>query len=348
MSGYIGTQPVPQATQTRDSFTATSGQVSFSCSGYTPNFIDVFLNGVKLAAADYTATNGSDVVLASGAATGDILEVVAYTTFTVGSSFTPSIDDNGNATAITIDSSENVMVGTTNSNIGSSSTEEGIVLNSASTIAATRSGNVSAVFNRLTTDGDIISLRKNGSTIGTIGVIDSNNTYFHGASGHGGIAYGTNSIIPFKEGAYADSAISLGQSNSQFKNLYLSGGIQFDPSAKLGDYEEGDWTPTPNSGSFSASGGKYTKIGRVVTLNFDITVGTGGGSQIILPFSSATTTASAIYTSNQNFAAGRTAFYGVAAGVYMYFRVTGDNVSFATQTLDVGANIHASITYHTT
>ena len=81
MSGYIGTQPVPQTTQTRDSFTATSNQTSFPTSGYTPNYLDVFLNGVKLAAADYTATNNSDVVLAVGAATGDILEVVAYSTF---------------------------------------------------------------------------------------------------------------------------------------------------------------------------------------------------------------------------------------------------------------------------
>jgi hypothetical protein len=83
MSGYIGTQPVPQATQTRDSFTATSGQTTFATGGYTPNFLDVYLNGVKLASADYTAANGSDVVLASGAATGDILEVVAFTTFNV-------------------------------------------------------------------------------------------------------------------------------------------------------------------------------------------------------------------------------------------------------------------------
>ncbi len=115
MSGYIGTQPVPQATQTRDSFTATSGQTSFATGGYTPNFLDVYLNGVKLSAADYTASNGSDVVLASGAATGDILEVVAFTTFTPASIpvGTPSIDDNGNATAITIDSSENVGIGTT-------------------------------------------------------------------------------------------------------------------------------------------------------------------------------------------------------------------------------------------
>jgi hypothetical protein len=129
MSGYIGTQPVPQATQTRDSFTATSGQTSFATGGYTPNFLDVYLNGVKLAAADYTATNGSDVVLASGASTGDILEVVAYTAFdtanvtgatnfTVTGAFTSQgIDDNGNAVALTIDSNENVLVGKTSQSV---------------------------------------------------------------------------------------------------------------------------------------------------------------------------------------------------------------------------------------
>jgi hypothetical protein len=84
MSGYIGTQPVPQATQTRDSFTATSGHTSFATGGYTPQFLSVYLNGIFLSnGADYTATNGSDVILASGAATGDILEVVAYSTFEV-------------------------------------------------------------------------------------------------------------------------------------------------------------------------------------------------------------------------------------------------------------------------
>ena len=84
MSGYIGTQPVPQATQTRDVFTATSGQTSFATSGYTPNFLDVYLNGVHLDPSDYTASNGSDVVLAVGAAAGDSVTVVAFTTFEAG------------------------------------------------------------------------------------------------------------------------------------------------------------------------------------------------------------------------------------------------------------------------
>ena len=83
MAGYIGPAPVPQATQNREAFTATSNQTSFATKGYKPGFVDVYLNGVKLAAADYTATNGSDVVLASGAVVNDILEIVAFQEFTV-------------------------------------------------------------------------------------------------------------------------------------------------------------------------------------------------------------------------------------------------------------------------
>ena len=83
MAGYIGSVPVPQATETRDVYTATSNQTSFTTGGYTPNFVSVYLNGVHLAQADYTATNGSDVVLASGATADDTVEIVSFGTFQV-------------------------------------------------------------------------------------------------------------------------------------------------------------------------------------------------------------------------------------------------------------------------
>ena len=80
MSGYIGPAPVPQATQTRQTFTATSGQTSFATAGYTAGFVDVYMNGVRLVdGTDFAATNGSDVVLTSGAATGDIIDVLMFT-----------------------------------------------------------------------------------------------------------------------------------------------------------------------------------------------------------------------------------------------------------------------------
>ena len=84
MAGYVGNVPVPQATQTRDVITATASQTTFPTGGYTPQFLDVYLNGVFLKnGTDYTASNGSDVVLTVGANVGDILSVVAYTTFEV-------------------------------------------------------------------------------------------------------------------------------------------------------------------------------------------------------------------------------------------------------------------------
>lgn len=61
-------------------FTATSSQTTFTITGgYTVGMVDVFLNGIKLDnAVDFTATDSSTVVLAIGAATGDIVEVYKY------------------------------------------------------------------------------------------------------------------------------------------------------------------------------------------------------------------------------------------------------------------------------
>ena len=106
MSGYIGNIPVPQATQTRQSFTATASQTTFNTAGYSVGYVDVFLNGVKLAPADYTATNGSDIILAVGAASGDILEIVAYEIFqVVDQDFTGDFTVDG--TTFVVDSTNN-------------------------------------------------------------------------------------------------------------------------------------------------------------------------------------------------------------------------------------------------
>lgn len=96
MAGYIGTGAVPQATQKRDSFTATAGQTSFPTSGYTPGYVDVYMNGVKLAPADFTATNSSDVVLAVAAVANDTLEIISYSTFDVSAqTFTGDVTASG-------------------------------------------------------------------------------------------------------------------------------------------------------------------------------------------------------------------------------------------------------------
>jgi hypothetical protein len=61
------------AYRTVTNFTATSGQTTFTPPSYTVGFINVYRNGVLLGTADYTASNGTTVVLATGATAGDLI-----------------------------------------------------------------------------------------------------------------------------------------------------------------------------------------------------------------------------------------------------------------------------------
>lgn len=58
--------------------TATSGQTTFTIPSYTVGYVDVFRNGVRLAAADFTATTGTTIVLASAASAGDTITTVSF------------------------------------------------------------------------------------------------------------------------------------------------------------------------------------------------------------------------------------------------------------------------------
>ena len=82
---------LPQA-RTTDSATATAGQTAFSFT-YNVNYLDVFLNGVKLSGAEFTATDGSNITLAEACFAGDIVEFVSYSTAGAGSGTVSSSND---------------------------------------------------------------------------------------------------------------------------------------------------------------------------------------------------------------------------------------------------------------
>ena len=66
------------AYRTITEFTATAGQTTFTPPSYTVGFIQVFRNGVLLGSADYTASNGTTVVLSSGATAGDLVTTISF------------------------------------------------------------------------------------------------------------------------------------------------------------------------------------------------------------------------------------------------------------------------------
>lgn len=80
-------------TSSRTVATATSNQTSFSVT-YDVGFVDVYLNGVKLlAGTDFTATNGTAIILSSGATAGDIVDIVAYGAFELANHYTQTQSD---------------------------------------------------------------------------------------------------------------------------------------------------------------------------------------------------------------------------------------------------------------
>ena len=87
---YLGVSPSNGVRQ-KHTYTATASQTSFSGVGdenitlsyRDSNYVDVYQNGVKLSEADYTATSGTAIVLATGATVSDMIEIVVYDVFSV-------------------------------------------------------------------------------------------------------------------------------------------------------------------------------------------------------------------------------------------------------------------------
>ena len=99
---YIGRQQDGFGVRSRFIYTATGGQTTFNTDdsgnalSYADSaYVDVYLNGVLLDPADYTATSLTSIVLGSGATASDILEVIVYDVFSVFSgTFTNGITAN--------------------------------------------------------------------------------------------------------------------------------------------------------------------------------------------------------------------------------------------------------------
>ena len=182
----------------------------------------------------------------------------------------PSITDNGNATAITINSSEEVLINTTQE------------------------------FNTLNGRGNLVV----GSGLANEGI-----TIYTGTSNTGGLAFadGTSGSQAY-EGQisyeHSDNSMRFAVNGGAERMRILStGGITFNGDSAaanaLDDYEEGTWTPAltatttaPSGMTYGFRSGDYTKIGDMVICRFGIKMNnigsSGAGSVTIagLPFTS--------------------------------------------------------------
>ena len=192
-----------------------------------------------------------------------------------------------------IDSSGNVLVGTTDTNptnnSSNSTADRGIVFNGTQGWIGNATYNeTTAYFNRTGTDGSIIELIKSGAVVGTIGVSSGNLTIGNGDTRlrfYDGSAKSIFTILD--NGNNSDGAVDLGVSTRRFKNLYLSSGVYLGGTGAanlLDSYEEGTFTPTimgattTGTATYTHQKGVYTKTGNSVTVQIYLNWSGGTGS----------------------------------------------------------------------
>ena len=96
MAGYIGTKAavVTPGAERKKVFSITTTTTSLTGLAYTPGFVHVFHNGVRLVdGTDYTATNGTSLTLTTAAQNGDEVVVISYATFEVADAYTKAESD---------------------------------------------------------------------------------------------------------------------------------------------------------------------------------------------------------------------------------------------------------------
>lgn len=137
-------------------YTATSGQTTFSGAddnaatlSYSAGNIQVVMNGVVLDPSDFTATSGTSIVLATGATTGDLVNIYAFKSFTVadtvsasaGGTFAADVTVTGTVTANQLDTDNIRIDGNT---ISSTDTNGNVTIDPDGTGVVSVTGNLTA------------------------------------------------------------------------------------------------------------------------------------------------------------------------------------------------------------
>ena len=283
----------------RISIESVTGDVSFyEPTGTTPKlFWDASAESLTLSGAGGLSVTGT-ITTAAGTA---LLPTFTPTGDTNTGVWFPAADTIAASTAgverLRITNGGGLLIGKTSTSgsiVGSSISASGLVRLTASEIAV-------AEINRLVSDGSIIDLKKDGVTVGTLGVVDGDNLYIAtDDTTDCGIKFNGDSqaLQPCSaSGGDLDAQIKLGASGTRFTDLYLSGGVYLGGTGAanlLSDYETGTFTPTvvgtttAGTGTYGSQSGTYTKVGRLVSFSISLSwsahTGTGNIHVAGLPF----------------------------------------------------------------
>jgi len=121
-----------------------------------------------------------------------------------------------------IDSSGNLLVGTTDTN-PTTGTSEGIVAQAGGLLLASNYQDAALALNRTSNDGSIAVFKKDGTTVGSIGTVDG--FPYISSNSNVGLKFLSSRIRPVNsDGSDRDDAIDLGASSARFDDIYATNG----------------------------------------------------------------------------------------------------------------------------
>ena len=186
---YIGKTPTVGNFQVCDAISVVNNQAAYTMqvgsvnvSPESANHMIVSLNGVIQKPNSSYTVSGATITFASNLVTGDVINFIqilgnvldlgvpsdgtvtsAKITYPLTTFSSTGIDDNADALAMTIDSSEKVLINKTSAgsaNVGAEFSSSGSSM--------TRSGGTPLIINRTTNFGELIKFRKDNSDVGKI------------------------------------------------------------------------------------------------------------------------------------------------------------------------------------
>jgi len=220
-----------------------------------------------------------------------------------------TIEDTAGSEKARLDSSGNLLVGTTAFPTDDNNAMRFGVSGSSGQTRINVNNDSALHLKRATSDGDMLVFRRDSATpVGSIGSYSGGSGNLDVSSGGTTTKLRLQDMVEFIDSRWSPteqvtptrSGVDLGSSGLNWDNLYLSGGVYLGGTGsvnKLDDYEEGTWSPTlsTTTGSFSLNGSynlaSYTKVGRLVTVTarLDVSaISSPNGNIVItnLPFTS--------------------------------------------------------------
>ena len=159
-------------------YIATQGQTVFSVN-YDLGSVDVYVNGIRLANTDFTATTLTSVTLTSGLNAGDIVELVSFGAFTVADTYTKAETDNALSFKANTTDLKEIGAGQTWQNVSSSRSVNTIYTNTTGKpiaviiMCVATSGNPSVYIN----DTIVVGTTQTGVIANISFLVPNNSTY---------------------------------------------------------------------------------------------------------------------------------------------------------------------------